>query len=54
MFYLHARRTLANVSFDYKHLTLNHTIYFQNLVIMMHSSGNRVFAVSNPYVQNMP
>ena len=31
--YLHARRTLANVSSDYKHLTPNHAISFQNLLI---------------------
>ena len=53
MFYLHARRTLANVSSDYKHLTPYHTISFQNLLIMIHSL-NRGFAVSNPYVQNIP
>ena len=35
--YLHARRTLANVSSDYKHLTPNNTISFQNLLIMIHS-----------------
>ena len=35
MFYLHTRRTLANVSSDYKHLTPNHTISFQNLLIMI-------------------
>ena len=33
MFYLHARRALANVSSDYKHLTPNYTISFQNLLI---------------------
>ena len=33
MFYLHTRLTLANVSSDYKHLTPNHTISFQNLLI---------------------
>ena len=54
MFYLHARRrTLASVSSDYKHLTPNHMISFQNLLIMVHSL-NRGFAVRNPYVQNMP
>ena len=37
MFYLHARRTLANVSSDYKHLTPNHTISFENVLIMIHS-----------------
>ena len=47
MFYLHARRTLANVSSDYKHLTPNHTISFQNLLIMIHSL-NRGFAVRIP------
>ena len=51
MFYLHARRTLANVSSDYKHLTPNHTISFENVLIMIRSlSGG--FAVRNPYVQN--
>ena len=34
MFYLHVRRTLANVSSDYKHLIPNHTISFQNLLII--------------------
>ena len=53
MFYLHVQRTLASVSSDYKHLTPNHTISFQNLLIMIHSL-NRGFAVRNPYVQNMP
>ena len=53
MFYLHALRTLANVSSDYKHLTTKHTISFQNLLIMI-LSLNRGFAVRNPYVQNMP
>ena len=47
MFYLHARRTLANVSSDYKHLTPNHTIFFQNLLIIIHSL-NRGFAVGKP------
>ena len=51
--YLHTRRTLASVSSDYKHLTPNHTISFQNLFIMIHSL-NRGFPVHNPYVQNMP
>ena len=37
MFYLHARRALANVSSDYKHLTPNHTIPFHNLLIMIHT-----------------
>ena len=37
MFYLHARRTLATVSSDYKHLTPNHTIPLQNLLIMVNS-----------------
>ena len=37
MFYLRARRTLATVPSDYKHLTPNHTISFQNLLIMIHS-----------------
>ena len=46
MFYLHARRTLANVSSDYKHLTPNHTISFQNLLMMKHSL-NRGFTVRN-------
>ena len=36
-----------------KHLTLNHTISFQNLLIMIHSL-NRSLVVRNPYVQNMP
>ena len=53
MFYLRARRTLATVPSDYKHLTPNHTISFQNLLIMIHSL-NRGFVVRNPYVQNMP
>ena len=46
MFHLHARRTLANVSSDLKHLTPNHTISFEN-VLMIHSL-NRGFAVRNP------
>ena len=50
---LFTRPTPANVSSDYKHLTLNHTISFQNLLIMIHSL-NRGFALRNPYVQNMP
>ena len=45
MFYLHARRTLANVSSDYKHLTPNHTISFQNLLI--HSFKER-FCCTQP------
>ena len=45
MFHLHARRTLATVSSDYKHLTPNHTTSFENVLIMIHS-----FAVRNPYV----
>ena len=53
MFHLHAQRTLANVSSDYKDLTLNHTISFENVLIMIHSL-NRGFAVRNPYDQNMP
>ena len=53
MFYLHARLTLANFSSDYKHLTPNHTISFQNFLIIIHSL-NRGLAVRNPYVQNMP
>ena len=52
MFYLHTRLTLANVASDYKHLTPNHTISFQNLLIIMYSL-NRGFAVRNPYVQNL-
>ena len=46
-------RTLANVSSDYKHLTPNHTICFENVLIMIHRL-DRGFAVRNPYVQNMP
>ena len=41
-----------DVSSDYKHLTPNHTISFENVLIMIHSL-NRGFAVRNPYVQNM-
>ena len=44
---LNARRTLATVSSDYKHLTPSHTISFQNLLIMIHSL-NRGFVVRNP------
>ena len=53
LYHLHARRALANVSSDYKHLTRNHTISFENIIVMIHSS-NRGFAVRTPYVQNMP
>ena len=47
MFYLHARHAPANVSSDYKHSTPNHTISFQNLLIIIHSL-NRGFTVRNP------
>ena len=44
MFYLHARRTLANVSSDYKHLTPNHTISFENVLIMIHTLKVSLYA----------
>ena len=52
MFHLHARRTLASISSDLKHLTPNHTVSFENVLIMI-LSLNRGFAVRNPYVQNI-
>ena len=48
MFYLHARHTLATVCSDYKHFTPNHTIPFENVLIMVHSL-NRGFAVRPKY-----
>ena len=44
MFRLHVQRILTNVSSDYKHLTPNHTISFENVLVMIHSV-NRGFAV---------
>ena len=52
IFYLHIRRTLASISSDYKHLTPNHTISFQNLFTMIRSL-NGGFAEHKAYVQNM-
>ena len=40
-----------DVSPDYKHLAPNHTISFENVLMMIHSL-NRGFAVRNPCVQN--
>ena len=48
MFHLHALRTLANVSSDYKHLTPKRTISFENVPIIYDTQFQQRFLCTQP------